>query len=131
MLQPRFLLTQKLPLTLYRRSLGSYVDGEWVEGTTTEVDIEANIQPLKDHELMMLPESERSREWVKVYSASMIRTQREGFTGYGVGYGEVNYDADEFVWQGMRFKVMKVRGYFMGILNHFRAYAARIELTPN
>lgn len=121
-ISPGFLLTKKLPLTLYRRMTGSYVDGEWIEGTTTEVEIEANIQPLKDHELMMLPESERSREWVKVYSSSEIRAQTEGSSGY---------DSDEFDWQGKRFKVMKVRTYVMGILNHTRAHAARIELTPN
>jgi hypothetical protein len=122
MLQPQFLLTKKIPITILRRVAGTYVDGDWVEGTTSNVPIEVNIQPARDHELMIFPESERSKEWYKLYSASEMRTQLEGVGGY---------DADEFVFEGKRFKVMKVRHYGMGILDHFRAFAVRIELTPN
>ena len=122
MLKPNFLLTKKVPLTIYRRVAGSYVNGRWVEGATTEVAIEANIQPLKDSELMLIPEADRSREWYKGYTDSLVRTQKEGVGGY---------DADEFEWQGNRYKVMKARNYAMGILDHFKFLAARIELTPN
>ncbi|MNQ73282.1 hypothetical protein D3C85_880090 [compost metagenome] len=122
MLKPNFLLTKKVPLTLYRRGAGQYVNGIWQDAITTEVAIEANIQPVRDHELLQMPESERSKEWYKVYSDSEIRTQVQGDNGH---------DADEFDWQGYRYKIMKVRNYAMGTLNHFRAMAARIELTPN
>jgi hypothetical protein len=122
MLQPNFLLTKKIPLTIIRRVAGSYVNGDWVEGTTSNVAIEVNIQPARDHELMIFPESERSKEWYKLYSASEIRTQLEGTGGN---------DADEFIFEGKRFKVMKARHYGMGILNHHRALAVRIEVTPN
>ena len=122
MLQPRFLLTKKIPLTLLRTTQGTYIDGLFVEGTETSVDIEVNIQPVKDEELLLMPESDRSREWYKLYSADEIRTAKEGVSGW---------DADEFIWQGDRYRVMKVRQYSMGILNHYRAMAARIELTPN
>lgn len=128
MLKPNFLLTKKVPITLKRRVQGSYVNGEWVEGTTTDVVIQANVQPLRDHELMQLPESERSKEWLKIYSADEIRSQVEGTGGW---------DADEFQFDSMEdgklytFKVMKVRRYKMGILNHHRGLAARISITPN
>lgn len=55
MLKPKFLLTKKIPLIIYRIGLGSWVDGKWVEGSETQVEIEVNIQPFKNHELMMLP----------------------------------------------------------------------------
>lgn len=122
MLQPRFLLTKTVPIKILRRVAGSYINGRWVEGTTTEVPIDVNIQPIKDSELLLMPESDRSREWYKGYTASLVRTQKEGTGGY---------DADEFDWQGNRYKIMKVRSYAMGTLNHFRFIAARIELTPN
>ena len=122
MLQPNFLLTKKIPLTILRRVAGSYVNGDWVEGTTTNIPIEVNIQPARDHELMIFPESERSKEWYKLYSADEIRTQLEGVGGY---------DADEFTFLGKRFKVMKARRYSMGILDHFRGFAVRVETTPN
>lgn len=122
MLKPQFLLTKTVPVTILRRVAGTYVDGRWVEGTTTEIPIEANIQPIKDSELMLMPEADRSREWYKGYTASLVRTQKEGVGGY---------DADEFDWQGDRYKIMKVRNYAMGTLDHFRFIAARIELSPN
>src|SRR3990172_5426976 len=106
MLQPQFLLTKKIPLTILRRVAGSYVAGEWVEGTTSNVPIEVNIQPIKPHELLQFPESERSKVWMRVYSDSLLRTQKEGTGGY---------DADEFDFKGERFKVMKVNDWLTGM----------------
>lgn len=124
MLRPNFLLTHKIPLTIYRRSSGSFVDGDWVEGSTTEVPVNVNIQPLKGYEILQLPESERTRVWWKLYSADLLRTEKEGSGGY---------DADEFIWKGDRYKIMKVDDWAsaMGVLEHTKALAARIELTPN
>lgn len=122
MLKPNFLLTHKVPVVIYRRDKGGYVDGDWVEGAISEITIQANIQPVKPHELLQFPESERSKEWYKIYSAELMRTQLEGDNGY---------DADELYWQGNRYKVMKVQNYAMGILDHHKAWAARINLTPN
>lgn len=124
MLKPQFLLTHKIPLTIYRRSLGSYVEGEWIEGTTVEVPVQVNIQPLKGYEILQLPESERTRVWWKVYSADVLRTEKEGDGGW---------DADELIWKGDRYKVMKVDDWSsaMQILEHTKSYITRIELTPN
>lgn len=120
MLQPNFLLTKKIPLTLIRSNAGSYVDGEWVEGTETNIIINVNIQPLKEAELMLLPEADRGKQWWKVYSASEIRMDKQGTSGWA---------ADEFVYQGDRYKVMKVENTMMGVLNHYKALVARMELS--
>lgn len=128
MLKPTFLLTKKVPVILKRRVQGSYVDGDWIEGTTSDVTIDANVQPVKPHELMQFPESERSKEWLKIYSADEIRSQVEGVGGW---------DADEFQWESMEdgklytFKVMKVYRFRMSILDHWKGWAVRKELTPN
>lgn len=125
---PKFQLTKKLPVTLKRRTQGSYVDGDWVEGSTSDVVIQANVQPLKPHELLQLPESERSREWLKIYSADEIRAQVEGTGGW---------DSDEFQWESIEdgklytFKVMKVYRFKMSILDHWKGWAARVSLTPD
>lgn len=124
MLKPNFLLTHKIPLTIYRQASGSFVDGDWVEGSVVEVVLQVNIQPLKPYEIMILPEADRTRVWVKFYSADYARTLKEGTTGW---------DADEFIWKNDRYKIMKVDDWTngMGILEHVRVQAARIELTPN
>lgn len=122
MLKPNFLLTKTIPLTIYRTTAqGSYVDGEWVEGATTEVVRNVNIQPFKDEELLLLPESDRSREWYKLYCSEDLIADKPG-----VPNGTV---ADEFIWNGDRYKVMKVKRYQMQTLDHFKAHAARLEVS--
>lgn len=120
MLKPQFLLTKKIPITILRKSAGSYVEGEWVPGAEVEVPREVNIQPFKDQDLLLLPESERSREWYKLYCAEELLTLKQGVGGHA---------ADEFIWEGDRYKIMKVKYYKMGILDHWRATAARVELS--
>ena len=120
MLRPQFLLTKKIPLTIYRKEKGSYVRGVWVDGPEVEVVVEVNIQPVKPSEVQMMPESDRTREWYKVYSADLLRTKQEGDNGWA---------ADQFEWQGHRYEVMKVQNYAMGTLDHYRALAARIGPT--
>ena len=120
MLKPKFLLTKKIPLTIIRSTQGSYVNGEWVEGTETQVPLEVNIQPFRDEDLLLLPEADRSREWYKIYCADEIRMDKQGTSGWS---------ADEFVYEGDRYKVMKVKHYSMSILDHYRATAARLEIS--
>ena len=120
MLKPQFLLTKKIPITFYRTTQGSYVNGEWVEGTETQVPLEVNIQPFRDEDLLLLPEADRSREWYKIYCADEIRMDKQGTSGWS---------ADEFVYEGDRYKVMKVKHYSMSILDHYRATAARLEIS--
>jgi len=124
MLRPQFLLTHKIPLTIFRKSEGSYVNGRWVEGTTSEIVLQVNIQPLKPYEVLMLPEADRTRAWVKFYSADYARTLKEGTGGWS---------ADEFIRKNDRYKIMKVDDWTngMGILEHVKIQAARIELTPD
>ncbi|UZS00924.1 head completion protein [Pseudomonas phage vB_PsaM_M1] len=122
MLKPSFLLTKTVPLTIYRATgQGEYVDGEWVESGTTDVVRNVNIQPFKDEELLLLPEADRSKEWYKLYCAEDLIADKPGVPS--------GTTADEFTWNGERYKVMKVRVYGMGTLNHWKAHAARLEIS--
>ena len=127
MLNPPFLLTGKTALAIKRKTAGSYNnDGVYSEGTTTTFDIVANVQPnLTRNEMMLLPEGERSKQTLKLYTSSALRMRREGANGH---------DADEFNWTDMNgdtgtYQVMKLIGYQMGVLNHQKALCVRKELT--
>jgi hypothetical protein len=120
--KPTFRYTGFVQLPINRRVQGQFVDGDWVEGGITVVTAKCNVQPLKPSELMLLPESERTREWLKVYSDVELRTAQEGIGGW---------EADEFVWQGYTYKVMKDYNFAMGVLDHWKAWAARVPVTPN
>lgn len=124
----KFKLISFSPVNIHRRTAGSYVNGEWIEGTTVDVPVMLKVQPVKPFELQQFPESERSREWLKVYSDTNLRSQVEGVGGF---------DADEFEWESVvdgqlyTFKIMKTYRFKDSAIDHWKGWAARIELTPN
>lgn len=56
-------------LTFKRKAKGSYVRGLWVDGDEEEVSIFASVQPLGGKDLMRIPEGDRTRKRLKLYSA--------------------------------------------------------------
>lgn len=116
-----------LPVT--RPAQGGYVDGDWVGAATSTFNVKAKIQPLKDTELKLFPESERNRSWLKLYiqeiqspTISALRCTQQGPNGWG---------ADEFEWEGFSYIVMSDRNYNDSCIDHTRVFAARKEVTPN
>lgn len=125
----RFNLIKFTDVQVTRRLAGAYVEGEWVEGTTETFTAGLKVQPVKPFELQQLPESDRSREWLKVYcNTHNLRSQIEGTGGF---------DADEFQWDSIiegvpyTFKIMKTYRFKDSCIDHWKGWAARTELTPN
>lgn len=118
----QFSLVKKTPVTILRHSEGSYVDGEWVEGAETSTIIQANVHPFSDYQVMMLPESDRTKSWLWLFTADLVRQKKEGSSGNG---------ADRFYWQGDLYEVMKVTTWVMSVQDHHEAKCARVELSPN
>lgn len=121
MLTPQFLTTKSISVTVTRKTPGTYINGRYTEGTSTNLTITANIQPgLKMNDTQYLPEGERGRRAIRIYTASEIRTRKEGTSGY---------DADEITYQGSVYVVRWCHHYAMGTLNHFKAIAVEKEAT--
>jgi hypothetical protein len=116
---PSFSLIQTTSITL-KRSQGSYVNGKWIDGIATSTTIEANVQPTPAKELALLPEADRTKEWITVYSVSEMRTAKEGSGGW---------TADLIVWKGNNYKVMKSQHWEMGTLDHYKAMASREPIS--
>lgn len=128
---PRFLLTGKTTIQISRSSgEGEYVRGKWVESPRQVIEREVNIQPLQYHQVMLMPEAERSRQWYVLYCAEDLRAAQEpGLLSDGTpteGWG-----GDRFMWEGHEYEIMKARRWQMGVLDHWEAQAARIPVTPN
>lgn len=121
MSKPMFLLVGKVCLEIYRVSKGTYVKGIYQEGQKVVRKIQANVQPMKMEEIMLLPEAERGKEALRIYSASELRAPREGTTDA--------YDSDQFEWEGDTYRIMKVQRYKMGVLDHYKAIAVRLEIA--
>ena len=119
-----FTLTRKITLNINRTSgSGSYSDtnGSWVPASTTVISVEVNVQPFRASQTLLLPESERTREWVNIWSQSEIKKMKEGSGGN---------DADTFTYNNKFYKVMSVEYYRMGVLDHYKATAALDSPTP-
>ena len=114
---PTFMYTNVIDIPLVRSS-GRWEKGRWKEDTLpVEISIEGNVQPVKFQEIMQMKESDRSREWIKVYTKAHIVTAEESdITGH---------PADVIIYEGHSYKVMREKHYSMGVLDHKCVYAAK------
>lgn len=62
----------RTPIVILRLSGGSYVNGQWIEGTQTTIDATASIQPLSGQEILLIPEARREKEVYKMYTSTPI-----------------------------------------------------------
>ena len=118
---PSFLLTHKTHIQIERTAPGAWVKGRWVEGLVTLINIEANVQPMRGHELLVLPEVDRTKDSIKVYSVEHIDTVED----------VKQEQADVVIWNGKRYKAIKSVQYQMGILNHTKTICVRLPETPD
>ena len=102
------------PLTLIRKGQGSYVNGVWVNGADTNVDILAVIQNANPDDLILLPEGTRTTEAVKFHTTSKVMTVKESS----------ETDADTFNYNGSLYRVYDVFNRLIG--NYTKAVAIRI-----
>ncbi|WP_448510322.1 hypothetical protein [Immundisolibacter sp.] len=84
-------------VTLKSYAAGSYVNGFWVEGALTTSTITASVQPLTPRETLLLPEGDRQREWLKLYSTYQFKVQKDGTMN----------QSDRIVVDGKEYFVMK------------------------
>lgn len=104
-----------------RRAGGQWVKGVWQAGPEETILVSANIQPvLKSTDTLTLPEADRSKEAIKVYTTEELFQRLEG---------DSPKEGDLISWDGKLFEVRKVSGYRMGILNHWESIAVRKEIT--
>ncbi|AMR57784.1 hypothetical protein vB_PsyM_KIL4_0060 [Pseudomonas phage vB_PsyM_KIL4] len=122
MLNPPLLLTGRVKLQVIRRESETIVRGRPVDGLESVVEVVCNVQPiLKSTDTSMLPEADRSKAAIKVYTnGAPLRQRKEGVGGWA---------ADRFYWQQELYEVLKVINYDIGILSHHKAICFRVELT--
>lgn len=109
------LFTETYPLI--RATAGAHVKGKYVPGTPTNTTIVANWQPLSGAELLNLPELQRKRKSIMLYSEKEIR-----------GINEVaGVPADIITIDGLNYEVQKVK-YYKELCEHYEAVA--LEVNP-
>ena len=106
--------TEKIELT--RFSSGTYVNGVWVNGSSTTTQINAVVQNAQADDLILLKEGTRSTEAIKIHTTTKVKTVSE--------YGDSN--ADVFSYNGRTYKIYDVFERKIG--NYYRAVAIRIDI---
>lgn len=113
----------RVPLNIYRKSIGSYINGRWVEGVETIIPITASIQPTIGEEMLSLPEGRRNRKTYSLFTSTPI----------DVIHGLNNSaNPDQIEIYGERFEVTRVEVWqnnppVFGVVNHYKFYASALE----
>lgn len=63
--------------TVTRYAAGSYVSHVYIPGAVTTFSVLMSVQPLNGRELFNLPEAQRTRQFVKAYCATELRTENQ------------------------------------------------------
>lgn len=110
-----------------RRIAGTYVAGEWVEGSLeADQTFKMSVQPATGRDLLRLPEGLRTRDVVKIFCGlGELRTADE----------RTNLVADRIVYLGEEYEVVAVEAWSMAQMPHVEAMAVRVDragvVTPD
>lgn len=88
-------------ITVQRIGAGAHINGVWVPGAVTEVQVRGSLQPINARELALLPEGERARGRWKLYTDDLLRTADP----------TAATEADRVLWEGRTLTVVQVRSY--------------------
>ena len=101
-----------------RFAVGSYVKGQYQRGNIEKIEgVICSIQPIKGRELMNLPEAQRTKEGVKLY------TNIELFTADDVN----NKKADRFEYNNQEWEIQKVERWVNTDIEYFKSLAVKVD----
>ena len=97
-----------------------WVDGEWVGSKSRTVTIFANIQPaMASYQSKMLPESEREKEAINIFSNDWLYVARTGSNAL---------EADVILYRGAKWRVVVTKPYG-NFCQHCEAFAIKVDDT--
>lgn len=103
---------------IVRSSDFDWVDGEPERGPESVFTAVASIQPLTPNEVLQLPEHRRTRESVKMYLATAVRTTDE----------KNQLPADRIIHDGKTYEVLAVSNWAIGTdLPHYKAICVKLD----
>jgi len=103
-------------MTALRSAAGVYTSGKWVPGAESTIDLVGSAQPATPNELLQLPEGDRTRATIAVWTNTALYTANEGTAT----------PPDRIVWAGEQWEVQKVNQWDLG-LAHCHVLATRVE----
>jgi len=96
---------------------GGYVDGEFEAGIEETFEIEISMQPLGGKELLLMSEGERTKRYMKGYTATELQTAEQSSA----------QKADRVAYNGTIFEVQKIERWMETDLNHYEVLFAEVN----
>lgn len=106
------------PITRVRFATGSRVSGRYVAGASTSTTIRGSVQPLSGKETQTLPEGERRRDWLKVYTHTELVPVDQ--------HGGAATSGDRLVIDGITYEV-RTTARQRSVIPHYRAFVVRVQ----
>lgn len=104
-------------ITVKRYAAATLIKGVYQAVTPTTFTITASIQPASGDEVMTLPEGDREKELLAVFTNTALRTIDQ----------DTKTEADRITWEGSDYEVIKVSPWKMGALDHYECIVARVN----
>lgn len=116
----RFDLLKPKPLVIKRQGTGSYVNHKWVKGVPQDLNTLTLFYPIaKNSTKQFLPEALRAKKWMHLFCNTELKDFQDG---------EVKQQADEFVFDGETYRIMKL-GAWKDVSGYtgYEAYACKVD----
>ena len=105
-------------VTLERfESAGTYTKGVFTKGQSITCDILANVQPVEPSEMLLLPEAQRTKETIKIFSSEALRPVAQTDSKSA---DRVTYDSDVY-------EVISTKDWNASAIPHYRSLAQRVN----
>lgn len=108
-------LGQQEVITVTQRAAGSYVNGEYAPGSTSDTDMDAVVFPAQHEDLKRLPGGRRTEDVLVLVTKAELRTAQAA-----------SNDADRVTYGGQVFEVEKVED-FSAVAGYWHALAVRVQ----
>lgn len=110
------ILAESQAIEFTRAGTPSSSYGRVVPGTPSTFSANAAVQPLSPRERLLLPEGERTKEKIKIYSTTQLR----------IGSPDAGTIGDRFTHNGVLFEV-DAEAAWSGDGSHYRYWATKVE----
>ena len=109
------------PFQALRESAGAYVQGVYVAGARSVIDIQASIQPVSGQDMITAPEGRRISDMVKIYTDASLQESAEAS----------GLQPDLIVWRGYAYEIVSIEVRQMSVIDHYKVMAVRRMPVPN
>ncbi len=100
-----------------REGLGAYVNGKWIGGTRTTLNILASAQPVvMGQDMQILPQGRHLSDYKKIYTDDKLNLATQ----------DENIQSDIFVFEGYGYELISFFANQSDVINHYKYIASRV-----